>query len=245
MKSYGKVVRGEKAPHGLGNRLLDCLPHAEFKRLFAGVEPVTLEFGEVLHEPGARIRHVYFPINAVVALLTTATGHKAVKVALVGNEGVVGIPLALGIDTSSSRALVQGTGVAIRMESALFRAEVLRSQPLQQALFQFKHALTGQIAQSAACKQFHSVQARLARYLLMTGDRARSIEFCLTQEFIADMLGVRRPSITIAGNSLRRRALIKTGRGRITILDQKRLGAASCECYQAIKGMYARAYANS
>ena len=229
--------------HEPANSLLAALPQIECQRFLAGLTPVMLKFREVLHEPGARIRHVYFPIDSVVALLATASGHKAVKVAFVGHEGMVGIPLALGIESSHRRALVQGAGMAMRMEAAIFLAEVRRSKPLQQALFQFKHALTGQIAQSAACKQFHALEARLARYLLMIGERARSNEYPLTQEFLADMLGVRRSSVAMASSALRKRELIKTGHGTITILDRARLGAASCECYGVIKRMYAKANA--
>ena len=229
----------------IANSLLATLPHALYRRLLAGFEPVTLKFGKVLHEPGAPIRYVYFPIDCVIALLTTVKGHQAVEVALVGHEGMVGSPLALGIHASSRRALVQGAGIAMRMESAFFRKEILRSKPLQQSLYRYKHALIGQIAQSAACKQFHSVQARLARYLLMTGDCARSREILLTHDFLARMLGVRRVGVTKAAGALQKRKMIKYARGKITILDRKRLGAASCECYQIVKRLYdASAYAD-
>jgi CRP-like cAMP-binding protein len=228
----------------IANSLLAALPHAEYQRLLAGLEPVTLKFGEVLHEPGVPIRYVYFPIDCVISLLTTVEGHQALQVALVGREGIVGIPLALGIHVSSRRALVQGPGTAMRMESTPFRKEVLQSKPLQQALYRYKHALIGQIAQSAACNQFHSLQARLARYLLMTGDCARSREIRLTHEFLARMLGVRRVGVTNAASALEKRKLIKCGRGKIAILDRKRLSAASCECYQIIRRIYDSAYAD-
>lgn len=226
----------------IANSLLAALPHAAYQRLAAALEPVTLKFGEVLHEPGEPIRYVYFPINCVIALLTAVKGHQAVEVGLVGHEGMVGTPLGLGIQVSYRRALVQGTGTAMRMESALFRKEILQSKPLQQALYRCKHALIGQIAQSAACSQFHSVQARLARYLLMTGDRARSSEIRLTHEFLACMLGVRRVSVSEAASALQKRKLIKYSRGKITIFDRKRLSAASCQCYQIIKRIYDSAY---
>ena len=238
------VIRKQKAQSAPNRRhansLLTALPHAEYQRLLAaGLEPVTLKFGEVLHEPGVPIRYVYFPIDSVVSLLMTVTGHHALKVGLVGYEGIVGIPLALGIHTSYRRASVQRAGTAMRMESALFRKEILHGKALQQILFRFKHALVGQIAQTAVCKQFHSVQARVVSYLLMTRDRARSNEFRLTQAFLAGMLGVRRSSVTLAASILQKRALIKQSRGEITILDQKGLSAASCECYRIIKRIYA------
>jgi CRP-like cAMP-binding protein len=223
----------------IGNSLLATLPHALYRRLLAtGLEPVALKFGKVLHEPGAPIRYAYFPIDCHIALLTTVNGHQTVEVALVGHEGMVGSPLALGIRASSRRALVQGAGIAMRMESACFRIEVLRDKPLRQAVYRYKHALIGQIAQSAACKQFHSLQARLARYLLMTGDCARSSEILLTHEFLARMLSVRRVGVTKAAGALQKRKMIKYARGKITILDRKRLSAASCECYQIIKRLY-------
>jgi CRP-like cAMP-binding protein len=222
----------------IANSLLASLPHAEYQRLLARLEPVTLKFGEVLQEAGVPIRYVYFPNDCAISLLTAVEGHQALEVGLVGHEGMVGIPLALGIDVSFLRALVRGTGTAMRMESAAFREEILQSKTLQQALFRYQHALTGQIAQFAVCNQFHSGQARLARYLLMTADCARSSEFHLTHAFLAHMLGVRRAGITLAASALQKRGLIKYRRGEITLLDRKRLTAASCECYRIIKRIY-------
>ncbi|HVC10283.1 MAG TPA: Crp/Fnr family transcriptional regulator [Burkholderiales bacterium] len=227
------------------NGLLAALPHAEYRRLLAaGLEPVTLKFGEVLHEPGVPFRYVYFPVDCVISLLTAVGGHQALEVALVGHEGMVGISLALGSEVSLHRAVVQGTGTAMRMEAGSLRGALLQSKPLQQALHRFKHALVGQISQSAACNRFHSVEARLARYLLMSCDRARSTEICFGHEFLASMLGVRRVGVTIAVGALRKRKLIKCGREKITILDRRHLGAASCECYQIIKRIYDSAYAD-
>jgi CRP-like cAMP-binding protein len=223
----------------IGNSLLAALPRAAYRRLLAaGLEPVTLKFGEVLHEPGKRIRYVWLPIDCAVALLMTVNSHQAAKVALVGHEGMVGSPLALGINTSTRRAVVQGTGTAMRMESVLFRKTILHSKPLQKVLYRYKHALIGQIAQSAACKQFHSVKERVARYLLMTGDCTRSSEIRLTQDFLAHVLGVRRGSVTTAAGVLQKSKLIKYARGKITILDRERLIATSCECYQIIKRIH-------
>jgi CRP-like cAMP-binding protein len=226
---------------GSGNSLLSVLPHAEYQRLLAGLEPVTLEFGEVLKEPGMPIRHVYFPVDCVVSLLTLVEGHTPLQVGLVGNEGMVGMPLALGIHISSHRALVQVAGTALRMKSSAFRKEFLQNKPLQQAIYQYKHALTGQFVQSIACNRFHSLQARFARYLLMTADRARTREIRLTHEFLARMLGVRRPGVTRAAGDLEKRKLIQCGRGKIAILDRKRLSASSCACYRIIKRMYKKA----
>ena len=225
------------------NSLLAALPHAKYQRLLAGLEPVTLKCGEVLHEPGVPIRYVYFPIDCVISLLATVKGHQALEVALVGHEGMVGSPLALEIHASLHRALVQRTGAAMRMESALFRKEVLQNKPLRQALYRYNNALVGQIGQSAACTQFHPVHARVARYLLMTGDCARSREVRLTREFLGRRLGARRVGVTMAVRALQKRKLIKCGFGKITILDRKRLSTASCECYQIIKRIHDSAYA--
>jgi CRP-like cAMP-binding protein len=220
------------------NSLLAALPGATYTRLLAGIEPVSLKFGEVLHEPGVPIRHVYFPIDCVIALLITVKSRLASQVALVGNEGMVGSPLALGISTSTRRAVVQVSGTAMRIEAGFFRKEVLRSKPLQSAVYRFKHALIGQIAQSAVCKQFHSLQARLARFLLMTAERASSNEIRFTHEYLAQMQGVRRAAIGIAANALQERKAIQYGRSRITVLDRKRLATASCDCYEVIKRLY-------
>lgn len=231
----------QKARRGRRNSLLAALPHAAYQRLLAGLEPVTLKFGEVLKEPGVPIRHVYFPVDCVVSLLTLVEGDRVVEVGLVGDEGMVGMPVALGIHVSSHRALVQVGGNALRMKSSAFRKEFLQSKTLQQALNRYRHALTGQLSQSIACNQFHSLQARFARYLLMTADRARTREICLTHEYLARMLGVRRPGITHAAGALEKQKLIQCGRGKIAILDRKRLSASSCACYRIIKRMYRKA----
>ena len=219
----------------VANSLLAALPHAEYQRLLAGMEPVTLTYGEVLYAPGAPIRHVYFPIDCLISLLTTVEGNRALEVGLVGHEGMVGIPLALGINVSPVRALVLGTGTAMRMEAAPFRKELLQSMPLQRVLYRYTHALMAQFAQTAACNQFHAVKARLARWLLMIRDRVRSNEFRLTHELLAEMLGIRRVSVTIAAGALQKRKLISYSRGNIRILDRKGLEAVACKCYRIIK----------
>jgi CRP-like cAMP-binding protein len=217
------------------NRLLAALPATVYERLLAGLEPVRLTYGEVLYEPGEQMRHVYFPSDCVVSLLTVVEGHRALEVGLVGREGMVGSRLALGITTASVRALVQGTGTAVRMESARFLRELHRNPALQRALLHFTDALMIQVTQTAACNRFHMVAARLARWLLMTRERLPSSEFHLTQEFLADMLGVRRAGVTAAASALQRRKLIRYRRGTITILDQQGLEASSCSCYQHVK----------
>jgi CRP-like cAMP-binding protein len=222
---------------GTPNRLLAALPAREYELLLSGLEPVRLTYGEVLYEPGERMRHVYFPSDCLVSLLTVVEGHRALEVGLVGREGMVGSRLALGIDTSSVRALVQGSGTAVRMTSARFLQEFRRSPALQRALFRFTDALMLQITQTAACNRFHVVEARLARWLLMTRERLPSGEFHLTHGFLADMLGVRRVGVTSAAGALQRQKLIRYQRGNITILDQQGLQAAACSCYRHVQVM--------
>jgi CRP-like cAMP-binding protein len=170
-------------------------------------------------------------------LLTLVEGHRALEVGLVGCEGMVGIPLALGINVSPVRALVQGTGTAMRMSATRFRKEFHNSVPLQRALYRFTHVLMAQVTQTAACNRFHFIEARLARWLLMTRDRVLSNQFRLTQEFLSHMLGVRRVGVTKAAGALQQRKLINYSRGNISILDRKGLEAAACRCYQIVKSL--------
>jgi CRP-like cAMP-binding protein len=220
---------------GIANRLLAALPRKAYLRLQPGLVPVDLAFGKVLYEPGKPIRDVYFPSQSLVSLLTVVEGHLALEVGLVGREGMVGIPLALGIDASPVRALVQGGGQALRMNAARFRKELANSPPLQRELYRYVHALMAQISQTAGCNRFHVVQSRLARWLLMTRDRVGSGEFRMTQEFLSHMLGVRRVGVTEAAGALQRRKLIEYSRGNIRILDHRGLQNAACACYEGIK----------
>jgi CRP-like cAMP-binding protein len=225
-------------PPLIENSLLAAVPRKEYRRILARLEPVTLTFGEVLYEPGDTIRHVYFPSASFVSLLTLADGHLALEVGLIGREGMVGIPLALGHSVSSVRALVQGAGTAMRMTSADFRKAFSLSLPLQHELYRYVHALMAQISQTAACNRFHVVEARLARWLLMTHDRVKSDQFRMTHEFLGHMLGVQRVAVTNAAHALQKRKLIRYTRGNITVLDRKSLEAAACKCYQVVKDMH-------
>jgi CRP-like cAMP-binding protein len=220
------------------NKLLAALPAKSYRRLLSGLEPVALEFGDVLYEAGKRMRHVYFPGDSLVSLLTLVNGHLALEVGMVGREGMVGLPLALGRAISPVRALVQGAGEAMRMTSTRFSREVRKSAPLQQGVYRYADALLAQVSQTAACNRFHQVEQRLARWLLMTRDRVRSDEFRLTQEFLAHMLGVRRVGVTRAARALQHRKLIEYSRGSIRILDGRGLEAAACECYRIVKDMH-------
>lgn len=214
------------------NHLLASLPAADYARMESGLEPVELTFGKVLYEPGEPMDAVYFPGNSLVSLLTLVEGHRALEVGLVGREGMIGARLALGAATSTVRALVLGTGTAMRMSTARFLKEFHRSPALQRALFQFTDLLMIQISQTAACNRFHIVESRLARWLLMTSERMASPEFHLTHVLLADMLGVRREGVTVAAFALQRRNLISYRRGDITIVDTPGLEAAACSCYR-------------
>jgi CRP-like cAMP-binding protein len=219
----------------IANSLLAALPSVEYRYLLAGLEPVTLKMGEVLHEPGTPIRHVYFPVGCVLCLMAVEENRKAVEVGLVGYEGMIGISLVLGVDTWSFRAVVETGGPALRMGAALFYKTFLQCLSLQQELYRYTYAQLVLARQTIACNCFHGSDARFARWLLMTGDRARSEEFFLTQTFLADMLGLRRVTITQIAGRLRRRKLITYRRGKIRILNRKGLETTACQCYTRIE----------
>jgi len=221
----------------VANSMLAALPRKQYQRLLTGLESVALTFGEVLHEPGKRIQHVYFPSDSLVSLLTIVEGHRALEVGMVGREGMVGVPLSLGTDVSPVRALVQGAGTAMRMKAARFSEEIRKSAQLRQEVSRYTRALIAQITQTAACNRFHVVEARLARWLLMTRDRVRSDEFPLTHAFLGHMLGVRRVGVTTAAHALQKRKLITYSRGKIEILDRRRLEGAACSCYALVRDM--------
>jgi CRP-like cAMP-binding protein len=230
-----KRLAGQSA----GNQVLASIPSKDYGQLNE-LEPVTLRFGQILYEAGGRIRHVYFPIDSLISLLTAVDKRRTLEVGMVGSEGMTGMPFVLGMGVSGVRALVQGGGRALRMAAAPFRLEFDRNQPLRQALFRYTYALMAQISQTAACNRFHEAEARLARWLLMTRERVVSDEFPLTHEFLAHMLGLRREGVTEAASALKRRGLIDYRRGKIQILDVKGLKGSACSCYQIIKTVYER-----
>lgn len=225
------------------NHLLAAMPRQSYRRMLARLEPVELTYGQVLYEPKERIRHVYFPVDCLVSLLTAVDKKRTLEVGMVGNEGMVGMPMALGIGVSAVRALVQGSGKAMRMTAARFRAEFRKNLPLQRALFRYTHLLMAQVSQTAACNRFHMAEARLARWLLMTSDRVHADKFRLTHAFLAHMLGVRRVGVTQAAGVLERSRLIDYSRGNISILHRKRLEAAACTCYRIVRKLQDRAQA--
>lgn len=217
------------------NRLLAALPKGEYESLLSELKPVTLVFGEILYEPGDTIRHVYFPNNSIVSLLAAVEERSSLEVGMVGNEGVAGISVFMGVNKASTRGLVQGGGSAMRMKSAVLRKESNQTGSLHRLLHRYAHSLMTQISQSSACNRFHPVNARLARWLLMTSDRIGSVEFRLTQDFMSHMLGIRREGVNRAAGALQKQKLISYNRGMITILDRSGLEAACCRCYQVIK----------
>ncbi len=225
----------------VANRLLAALPPREYRRLLPALELVTLTFGESIYEQGKPIRHVYFPCDSLVSLLTPVEGHMALEIGLVGREGMLGIPVALGLNDSPVLAMVRGTGTALRMPTARFRDELGGSGPLHDEVDRYIYDRMVQITQIAACNRFHLVEGRLARWLLMTRDRMGSNDLRITQEILGNMLGVLRVAVTKAASALQRRKLIRYSRGNISILDGAGLEAASCRCYQVVKRIYGRA----
>jgi CRP-like cAMP-binding protein len=225
------------------NLLLAGLSAPDRRRLMAHCEPVELELEQILCEAGDRIRHVYFPTASFISLISVVDKGSNLEVGLVGAEGMLGSSLLLGVNIVSLRALVQGAGPAWRMDAAHFSRELKRSASLRHRLGLYLHVLFAQLTQMAACARYHVVEARLARWLLMTRDRAQSNEFRLTQEFLAYMLGVRRAGITRAASNLQKRRLIRYSRGKMRILDVRGLEGVSCECYASATRMYAEVMA--
>jgi len=227
-------------PHApAGNGLLATLPRKDRLQFIAGCDEIDVVPYDVLFEAGGRMQHAYFPTAGFISLVAPIDGTSCLEVGLIGYEGMIGTPLVLGVATSPLRAVVQGAGSCLRMDAALFRREC-RNPPLQATLDRYLCVRMTQLANAAACTRYHVVEARLARWLLMTRDRARSSSFHITHEFLAQLLGVRRVGVTKAATSLQKRRLIRYNRGNITILDRRGLGAASCGCYQTDLEAYNR-----
>jgi len=230
-------ARGERAIKD--NELLARLPGPERQRLLAGATLVQLNLGQVLCEAGEVTSHVYFPQDCFISLVTRIEGEPGLEVGMIGREGMLGAQLVLGVNTTPLHALVQGPGSAWRIDAARFRRETGRNKALDRILKRYIQVLMSQLATSAACTRFHKVGPRLARWLLMSQDRAHSPTFHLTQEFLAYMLGVRRVGITAAAGGLQQRGLIRYQRGSISVLNRRGLEAAACGCYAADRRSYA------
>jgi CRP-like cAMP-binding protein len=220
--------------------LLDSLPAAVRDGLLPALEPVTLGLGDVIYEPGRPMSHIYFPTTAIVSLIYTMEEGATAEMGLVGNEGVAGIALFMGGDTTPNQAVVQVAGGALKMRATALLDEFRRGGPFQLMLLRYTQALITQISQTAVCNRLHPIDKRLCRWLLLARDRLPSDEFHMTQDFIAHMLGVRREGVTAAAHQLQAAGLIRYSRGHITILDRQRLEAASCECYRVVKNEFDR-----
>lgn len=222
------------------NHLLSALPPSDFARLQPHLELVPMPLGYVLYESGLHLQHVYFPANCIVSLLYVMEDGHSAEIAVVGNEGIVGVALFMGGETTPSRGIVQSAGDAYRLPSRFLKEEFLRAGLLQHLLLRYTQALLTQMAQTAACNRHHSVDQQLCRWLLLSLDRLSTDELVMTQELIANMLGVRREGVTESAGKLQSLGLIKYSRGRIKVLDRAGLEQHSCECYQVVKQEFDR-----
>jgi CRP-like cAMP-binding protein len=225
---------------GRTNRLLACLPDATWQRWSPQLELVDLPLGQVLYESGKTMQHVYFPIDAIVSLLYVLEDGASAEIAVVGNEGLVGISLFMGGESTTSRGVVQSSGKGLRMRGQAVKAEFDASPAVMHLLMRYTQALITQMAQTAVCNRHHTVDQQLCRWLLMSLDRLKGDELIMTQELIANMLGVRREGVTESALKLQRAGLIRYARGHITVLDRPGLEQRTCECYQVVKTEYDR-----
>jgi CRP-like cAMP-binding protein len=222
------------------NHLLAALPAAEYERLSPHLELVQMPLGEALYESGGRLQHVYFPTTCIVSLLYVMEDGASAEIAVVGNEGVLGISLFMGGETTPNRAVVQSAGYGYRLKAQLLKNEFNRAGPMQRLLLRYTQALITQMAQTAVCNRHHSVDQQLCRWLLLSLDRLDTHELIMTQELIANMLGVRREGVTEAAGKLHRAGLIDYSRGHITVLNRPGLETRVCECYQVVKTEFDR-----
>jgi CRP-like cAMP-binding protein len=229
---------GVHDPHQ--NRLLNALPTEDYDRLRVHLELVALGLGDVLYEPGMKLRHVYFPTTSIVSLLYVLENGASAEIAIVGNEGILGISMFMGGDSTPSRAVVQSAGHGFRLKVDLLKSEFERFGATMHLLLRYTQALITQMAQTAVCNRHHSIDQQLCRWLLLSLDRLTSNELSMTQELIANMLGVRREGVTEAAGKLQNAGLISYRRGRITVLDREGLEARCCECYRVVKTEFDR-----
>lgn len=224
-----------EALHVPVNQLLAALPDSEYQRLVPYLEPVSLFLGQALYEPGEPIREVYFPARAMISLVSALADNSTTEIGLVGNEGIVGLPAFLGGDFTVNRAIVQIAGNAMKLDASVLKREFDREGELQKRLLLYTQVLLTQISQISACKSRHRLEQQLARWLLLVRDCVGQDEFRLTQQFIAQMLGVRRASVTQLAGTFQRAGLIRYSRGQIAILNQSELEATACECYRLVR----------
>ena len=217
------------------NRLLSALPEPDYERLAPHFEFVEMPLGQVLYESGGQLKHVYFPTTAIVSLLYVMENGASAEIAVVGNEGILGIALFMGGETTPSRALVQSAGHGYRLKAQFLKDEFNRAGPLMRLLLRYTQALITQMAQTAVCNRHHSVDQQLCRWLLLSLDRLPANQLNMTQELIANMLGVRREGVTEAAGKLQSDGIITYKRGRITVIDRPRLEKRTCECYAVVK----------
>jgi len=222
------------------NHLLGAIPRAEWARFAPNLTPVVLRLGDVLHESGTSQPYVYFPTDSIISLLYVMENGASAEIAIVGNEGLVGVALFMGGATMPSRAIVQSAGQGFRMKGKFIRDEFGRAGPVQQLFLRYTQALLTQMSQTAVCNRHHSVDQQLCRWLLMSLDRLASPEVVMTQELIASMLGVRREGVTEAAGKLQRADVIQYSRGRIRVLDRPKLETMACECYGVVRKEFAR-----
>jgi len=229
------------SPHNARqNHLLKALPQADYDRIFPSLELVPMPLGEALYESGGRLQHVYFPTTAIVSLLYVLEDGSSAEIAVVGCEGILGISLFMGGETTPNRAVVQSAGYGYRMKSSMLKQEFARGGVMFNLLLRYTQALITQMSQTAVCNRHHSLDQQLCRWLLISLDRLPSNELTMTQELIANMLGVRREGVTEAAGKLQKLGLISYSRGRITVLDRPGLEKAVCECYEVVRKEYGR-----
>ncbi|MHC5352243.1 Crp/Fnr family transcriptional regulator [Metapseudomonas furukawaii] len=226
----------------MANRLLDSIPAKERTRILKYCELADLVFGKTLCDAGEPYSHAYFPLTGLISLVAKLATYRPLEIALIGSEGMLGVTLALGVHKSPTCAVVQGAGNALRITSAHLQRELPKCPHLRHSLNRYLYVLMAQLSQTAACSHFHEIQPRLASWLLMTHDRAQADHFCLTHEFLADMLGVRRSGITVAAGALQQRHLIRYNRGKITIIDRAGLEVIACECYKHMLNCYSEMF---
>jgi CRP-like cAMP-binding protein len=237
-----RAKEGDHVPINVGvaarkNTILAALTGSEFDLLVSKLDPIQLKLNEVLYLPGERIKHVYFLTDGIISLLTILEDGTTIEAAVVGSEGMIGLSVIMGVEKATNEALVQAEGLALRMQADDLRAAFSKESALRDSLMNYIHLLLTMLSQNAACNRMHTVEERLARWLLLTHDRVGKNDFVFTQEFMSHMLGVRRAGVSVAANTLRRAGLIDYQRGEITVLNRPGLEDASCECYRTIEAL--------